>query len=66
MKSWQSAQKYCQNLGGDLPVVKYWEDLQRINSIAKPWPVYMGLREVVTGNTEVHELVDVTTFASIL
>ena len=65
MKSWVSARNYCHSVGGDLPVVKYWEDLQHINNIAKPWPVYMGLREVHIANTEGHELVDVTTFASI-
>ena len=30
-------------------MVKQWEDLQQINKIARPWPVYMGLREVQCG-----------------
>ena len=47
-------------------MVKYWEDLLYLNNIVKPWPVYMGLRQVVTANTEIHELVDATTFDAIL
>ena len=29
-------------------MLRQWEHLYHINNIAKPWPVYIGLREVRT------------------
>ena len=41
-----SAQRYCKNIGGNLPVLRQWEYLYHINAIAKPWPVYIGVTQV--------------------
>ena len=46
VESWLSAQSFCHSVGGDLPVLRNWEYMDHINSIAKPWPVYIGLIEV--------------------
>ena len=45
-ESWFSAQNYCASIGGSLPVLRQWESLYRINSAAKPWPVYIGMTQV--------------------
>ena len=41
-----SAQRYCKSIGGNLPVLRQWENMYHINDIAKPWPVYIGVMQV--------------------
>ena len=41
-----SVQRYCESIGGTLPVLRQWENLYHINMIAKPWPVYIGMTMV--------------------
>ena len=46
VESWLSAQSFCKNIGGNLPVLRQWEYLYHINVIVKPFPVYIGVTEV--------------------
>ena len=49
VESWLSARNYCKSIGGDLPLLRHFEYLYHINTIAKPWPVYVGLSQVRKG-----------------